>query len=161
GEFGQGALGFREPGAAGGQRLLSLADAGGVATGLSLGELRLQGRDRVPQLLDRALSPRERLGGGPLPLRGPRPPPGLPRAPAAARPAPSTRRSPCSSWSRDSRGTGPACSHRSWMPRSADRDARQSVIGSSACASASSDSLTAACPRSSVSLAANTSERAA
>ena len=47
------------------------------------------------------------------------------------------------------------------MPRSADLAARQSVIGSSPCASASSCSFTDACARSSVSLAANTSERAA
>ena len=34
--------------------------------------------------------------------------------------ASSTLRRPCSSWSLDSRGTGPACSQRSWMERRAD-----------------------------------------
>ena len=51
---------------------------------------------------------------------------------SALRTASSTRRSPDSRCSRASLGTDPICSHRSWMPRSADLAARMSVTGSSA-----------------------------
>ena len=82
-------------------------------------------------------------------------------ASSALRTASSTRRRPCSSRSCASRGTGPACSQRSWMERSAARVARTLLAGSSWLASSSSAALTAACSRSSFSLAEYTSERAA
>ncbi len=50
---------------------------------------------------------------------------------SALRIASSTRRSPDSSCSRESLGAAPICSHRSWMPRSADRAERISETGSS------------------------------
>ncbi len=81
-------------------------------------------------------------------------------ASSALRTASSTRRSPDSRCSRESRGTAPICSQRSWMPRSADRAVRVSVTGSSAWAASSSCCLASACSRSAASLAENTSARA-
>ncbi len=81
-------------------------------------------------------------------------------ASSALRTASSTRRSPDSRCSRESRGTAPICSHRSWMPRSADRADRMSDTGSSPWAWSSSCCLASACSRSAASLAENTSARA-
>ena len=63
-------------------------------------------------------------------------------ASSALRTASSIRRSPDSSRSCASRGTGPACSQRSWMPRRAARAARTSVTGTSFPASSSNWVLT-------------------
>ena len=78
-------------------------------------------------------------------------------ASSALRTASSIRRSPDSSRSCASRGTGPACSQRSWMPRRAARAARTSVTGTSFPASSSNSVLTSACSRSAASFAEYTS----
>ena len=82
-------------------------------------------------------------------------------ASSALRTASSIRRRPCSRRSCASRGTDPACSQRSWMERSAARAARTLVTGTSWPASSSSADFTAACSRSSFSLAENTLDRSA
>ena len=80
---------------------------------------------------------------------------------SALRTASSTLRRPPSRCSRESRGTPPICSHFSWIPRSALRAARISVMGSSACAWTSNSSLATACSRSSDSFSDRASARAA
>ena len=68
-ELGQGALGFGEPGLAGGQGLLGALLGAGVAAGLGLGQLVLQLADGRPDLVDRAAGAGQRLGVGPPPVR--------------------------------------------------------------------------------------------